>query len=93
MILRRLPILGRTTEAFYRQKRQQVLEEQRAREERDRSGYAPPHAVALNRIGSLYARAVLDGFHEGRVSASDLAPYLGLKLRHLPEFEAAVYAA
>jgi Zn-dependent peptidase ImmA (M78 family)/transcriptional regulator with XRE-family HTH domain len=93
MILRRLLILGRTTERFYRQKRQQFLEEQRAKEERERSGFAPPHAVALNRIGRVYARAVLDGFHEGRVSPSDLARYLGLKLRHLPEFEAAVYAA
>jgi Zn-dependent peptidase ImmA (M78 family) len=93
MILRRLLILGRTTERFYRQKRQQFLDEQRAREERDRGGFAPPHAVALNRIGRVYARAVLEGFHEGRVSPSDLARYLGLKLRHLPEFEAAVYAA
>ncbi len=93
MILRRLLILGRTTERFYRQKRQQFQEEQRAREERERSGFAPPHAVALNRMGRVYARAVLDGFHEGRVSPSDLARYLGLKLRHLPEFEAAVYAA
>lgn len=93
MVLRRLLILGRTTERFYRQKRQQFLEEQRAREERERGGFAPPHAVALNRIGRVYARAVLDGFYEGRVSPSDLARYLGLKLRHLPEFEAAVYAA
>jgi len=93
MVLRRLLILGRTTERFYRQRRQQFLEEQRAREERERGGFAPPHAVALNRIGRVYARAVLDGFHEGRVSPSDLARYLGLKLRHLPEFEAAVYAA
>jgi Zn-dependent peptidase ImmA (M78 family)/DNA-binding transcriptional regulator YiaG len=93
MILRRLLILGRTTERFYRQKRQEFIDEQHAHEERNRSGYAPPHAVALNRVGRLYARAVLDGFHEGRVSPSDLARYLGLKLRHLRDFEAAVYAA
>lgn len=93
MILRRLLILGRTTQQFYREKRQEFLDEQRAWEERERSGFPPPHAIALNRVGRLYARTVLDGFHQGRVSPSDLARYLGLKLRHLPDFEAAVYAA
>jgi len=93
MILRRLLILGRTTETFYRRKRAQYLAEQREREARGPTGYAPPHVAALNRVGRAYARAVLDGFHEGRVSPSDLSRYLGLKLRHLPRLESAVYAA
>ena len=92
VILRRLLILGRTTERFYREKRQQFLAERQAQEEQGHGGYAPPHAVTLNRVGRLYARSVLEGFHEGRVSASDLSRYLGLKLQHLPDFEASVYS-
>jgi len=92
VILRRLLILGRTTERFYREKRQQFIAERQAQEEQGHGGYAPPHAVTLNRVGRLYARSVLEGFHEGRVSASDLSRYLGLKLQHLPDFEASVYS-
>lgn len=91
VVLRRLLILGRTTERFYRRKRQQYQEEWQAQEERQTGGYAPPHAVALNRVGRLFARTVLESFYDGRLSASDLPRYLGLKLGHLPEFEAAVY--
>ena len=92
VILRRLLILGRTTERFYREKRQQFIAERQAQEEQERGGYGPPHAVTLNRVGRLYARSVLEGFHDGRVSASDLSRYLGLKLQHLPDFEASVYS-
>ena len=91
VILRRLLILGRTTERFYREKRRQFIAERQAQEEQQRGGYAPPHALALNRLGRLYARGVLEGFHEGRVSASDLSRFLGLKLKHLAELEASVY--
>jgi hypothetical protein len=91
VVLRRLLILGRTTERFYRRKRQQYQEEWQAQEERQTGGYAPPHAVALNRVGRLFARSVLESFYDGSLSASDLPRYLGLKLGHLPEFEAAVY--
>ena len=92
VVLRRLLILGRTTERFYREKRQQFAAERQAQEEQDRGGFGPPHAVTLNRVGRLYARTVLEGFHEGRVSASDVSRYLGLKLKHLPDFEASVYS-
>jgi hypothetical protein len=43
-------------------------------------------------MGRLSAKGVLAGFYEVRASASDLSGHLGLKLKHLPEFEAAVFA-
>ncbi len=88
-ILRRLLILGRTTERFYRLKRQQFQAEWEAQQERDFA--VPVHTRTLNRLGRLYARTVLEGFYDGRVSASDLARHLGMRLKHLSEFEAAVY--
>ena len=92
VILRRLLIVGRTTERFYREKRRQFAAEAAAREAYNEGGFVPPFRQALNRMGRLYAKGVLEGFHEGRVSASDLSRHLGLKLKHLPEFEAAVFA-
>ncbi len=92
-VLRRLLILGRTTDRFYREKRRQYGAEAAAREERDEGGHVVPQfRQALNRVGRLYAKGVLESFYEGRVSASDLPRYLGLKLKHLPEFEAAVFS-
>ena len=91
-VLRRLLIVGRTTERFYREKRRQFAVEAAAREADAEGGIVPPFRRALGRMGRLYAKGVLEGFYEGRVSASDLSRYLGLKLKHLPEFEAAVFS-
>lgn len=91
-ILRRLLIVGRTTERFYREKRRQFAAEAAAQQADHEGGFVPPFRQALNRMGRLYAKGVLEGFYEGRVSASDLSRHLGMKLKHLPEFEAAVFA-
>lgn len=92
MVLRRLLIVGRTTERFYREKRRQFAAEAAAREEDEHGIVVPQFRQALNRLGRLYAKGVLESFYEGRISASDLSRYLGLKLKHLPEFEAAVFS-
>ena len=68
-ILRRLLILGRTTERFYRQKRQQFQAEWEVQQEREGGFAVPVHTKTLNRLGRLYARSVLQGFYDGRVSA------------------------
>lgn len=93
VVLRRLLILGRTTERFYRRKRQQYHEEWQAHQEREAGFPVPQHLRALNRTGRLFARSVLESFYDGRISASDLPRYLGLKLKHLSDFEAAVYGS
>jgi Zn-dependent peptidase ImmA (M78 family)/DNA-binding transcriptional regulator YiaG len=92
VVLRRLLIVGRTTERFYREKRRQFAAEAGARVAEDEGGFVPPYRLALARMGRLYAKGVLESFYEGRVSASDLSRYLGLKLKHLPDFEAAVFS-
>jgi len=91
-VLRRLLIVGRTTDRFYREKRRQYAAEAAVREQDEGGFVVPQFRQALNRLGRLYAKGVLESFYEGRVSASDLSRYLGLKLKHLPEFEAAVFS-
>jgi len=91
-VLRRLLVVGRTTDRFYRAKRRQYAAQAAARQEDEGGFVAPQFRQALNRVGRLYAKGMLESFYEGRVSASDLSRYLGLKLKHLPEFEAAVFS-
>jgi Zn-dependent peptidase ImmA (M78 family) len=83
-ILRRLLIAGRTTEQFYLGKRQQYQQE--APPTRS-GGRALPHTKALNTLGQLFPRLVLESYGERRITASDLSEYLGLRLKHLPRLE------
>jgi Zn-dependent peptidase ImmA (M78 family)/transcriptional regulator with XRE-family HTH domain len=81
-ILRRLLILGLTTSQFYERKRAQYAEE--LRQLPRRRGFAPPATDALSVAGKPFARTVLDSFYAGRITASDVADYLGVRLKHLP---------
>ena len=87
VILRRLLILGRTTEAFYERKRaeyrQQFLEmRERAREA---GGFAPYPRLVVRDNGRRYTRLVLDALDRDQITAADVTDYLGVSLRHLAE--------
>jgi Zn-dependent peptidase ImmA (M78 family)/transcriptional regulator with XRE-family HTH domain len=86
VVLRRLLILRRTTEAFYRRKRAEYAEEWRRRRE-EQEGFAPPDVVALGRVGRLFAQLVLESYHQERITSSNVADYLDVKLRHLDSIE------
>lgn len=86
VVLRRLLILGRTTEGFYRRKRAEYAEEWRRRRE-EHEGFAPPDVVALGRVGRLFAQLVLESYHQERITSSNVADYLDVKLRHLAGIE------
>ncbi len=91
VVLRRLLVIGRTTERFYRQKHQQFRAEWDSLQLQEHNFPVPVATKILNRLGRLYARNVLQGFYDGRVSASNLSRYLGMRLKHLPEFEVTAY--
>lgn len=96
VILRRLLILGRTTEAFYERKRQGYLEQYaalaaQARERaREQEGYAPVFRIALRDNGRRYTRLVLDALEGERITAADVSDYLGVRLKHLDRIADAV---
>jgi Zn-dependent peptidase ImmA (M78 family)/DNA-binding XRE family transcriptional regulator len=83
-ILRRLLIAGRITEQFYLGKRLQYQQEPPPGRS---GGRALPHTKALNTLGRLFPRLVLESYGERRITASDLSEYLGLRLKHLPKLE------
>lgn len=93
-MLRRLLILGRATERFYRAKRKEFLKTyaRLAEGSKNREGFAPPDKTAVATAGPAFVRLVLEGYHTERITASDLSDFLEVKLKHLPKIEAAMAA-
>lgn len=90
VILRRLLLLGRTTEAFYRTKRKEFIEAYREARATRAEGFAPPDRIAVSSAGHLFVRLVLDSFYQERITSSDVSDYLGVRLKWMPKIEQAV---
>jgi Zn-dependent peptidase ImmA (M78 family) len=94
VILRRLLNLGRTTKDFYQQKRKQMRREfealKSAKSGEKKSGFAPPHTLAISNTGKTFAKLVLDSYRQKKISLMDASEYLGVKLKHLPKIEQAL---
>lgn len=88
-IIRRLVILGRATPEFYEHKRAELLDiyRQRRANQAQSGGFAPHHQLALTSAGRPYTALVMEGYHRDRITASDVADYLDVRLKHLPEIE------
>jgi Zn-dependent peptidase ImmA (M78 family)/DNA-binding XRE family transcriptional regulator len=86
-LLVRLLSLGRTTEKFYYKKRDLYrVEYAKWRDER-KGGFAPPHVVSLSSAGPLFTTLVMENFSREHITASDVADYLRVRVKHLPEIQ------
>jgi len=90
VVLRRLLMCDRTTEAFYRRKREQFQEEYEDQLEQRAEGFAPPHTMAVSSAGPLLVQLILNSYHQGQITASDVSDFLEVRLKHLSKIEAAV---
>lgn len=90
-MLRRLLILGRTTERFYRRKRAQFQREYEERQGQREAGFAPPHRMAISSAGPVFVQIVLTNYHQENITASDVADFLEVRLKHLDKIEAEVF--
>jgi Zn-dependent peptidase ImmA (M78 family) len=86
VILRRLLISGRTTEQFYRFKHEQFQVEYEIFKKKP-EGFVPPYLKAISGAGLTFVRLVLNGYHQEKITSSDLSDYLEIKLKHLPKIE------
>ena len=91
VVLRRLLLLGHTTQAFYEATRRRYLREYAGRPKP--GGFAPPHLVALGRVGPRFARLVLEASHRERITLADVAECLEVRLKHVPKIEAKILGA
>jgi Zn-dependent peptidase ImmA (M78 family) len=86
-VLRRLLILNLTTPAYYREQHRRFAAEYAQRAAQQQQGFAPHHRVQISGAGPLFTQLVLDAFNRERITASDVADFLSIRVKHLPEIE------
>lgn len=91
--LRRLLTFNRTTNKFYREKRDQYLDEFLENQMRKRETTKDtkmkrnmPQEVVSN-FGKRLVNMLLDNYHQDRMTLSEVSGYLGLKVKHFPKLE------
>lgn len=90
-MLRRLVTFGLATPEFYRRKLREY-EEQAARLNAKKAKGGPrPHVATLANLGRRYARLVLEGYYNRRLTLSEVSGQLNLKVSHIPKLEAAAF--
>jgi Zn-dependent peptidase ImmA (M78 family)/transcriptional regulator with XRE-family HTH domain len=87
VVLRRLLALGRISQSFYRQRRQELVEAYRKETEGTQGGFVPHHVVKSRDLGRAFIRLVLEAYHTEGINSSDVAEMLGVKLKHLSTIE------
>jgi len=87
VVLRRLLALGRISQSFYRQRRQELVEAYRREAERTQAGFVPHHVLKTRDLGRAFIRLVLEAYHTEAINSSDVAEMLGVKLKHLSTIE------
>lgn len=94
-IWRRLLTRGKITDDFYKAKRNELIREFRARQYEEEKSYkkviVKHHVKVLSSIGLMYPELVLNSYYQEKITSSTLSEYLGLKLKHLPKVENAVF--
>lgn len=92
-VVRRLLTLGRTSQAFYREKQAQYNAEYDARKKREKERNKgkefrlnPARDTVLDN-GKPYVRLVINNYHQDRITLSEVSGYLGVKIKHLLRIE------
>lgn len=95
-VVRRLLTLGRVTQEFYNRKRNQYAAEFRAQRQREREARGDdgiPRNMPRETIadfGRPFVRAVIENYHQDRITLSEVSGYLGVKVRHIPVIESQI---
>jgi Zn-dependent peptidase ImmA (M78 family) len=84
VILRRLLVIRRTSQAFYRQKRDEFVSSERPSPGSAVVSY-PRHVVS--KLGKAYIEIVLGSYYQRKISLAEAAEYLGVKVSHIPAIE------
>jgi Zn-dependent peptidase ImmA (M78 family)/DNA-binding XRE family transcriptional regulator len=97
-LLLRLVELGKAEHAFFQAKRaeyerQYAAEAAAAESAPDEGGFAPYKYQILSHLGRSFARLVLQGYHQNRLSLSAVAGYLGVQAKHIPSIEQAAFTS
>lgn len=90
VVLRRLLSLGRTTDRFYRQKREEWEIDLKKQAKRQRGGKAVPARRCVRQNGIPFTTLVLESAWREKITYRDVSDYLSIGLKHLPAVESLV---
>lgn len=90
-LLLRLVELGRADLAFYQAMRREYARQREETEEPETSGFAPYRYQVLGHLGRGFARLVLQGYHNNRLTLSTASGYLGVQAKYVPIIERAAF--
>lgn len=97
VILRRLLTNLKISQSFYQRKRHQWLRDyeksQEAETDKKSGGFAPPHTDAISKVGKNFTRLVVNSYYQNKIGLSEVSDYLGVKAKHLPKIEQAVFSS
>lgn len=82
VVLRRLLLLGKTTNTFYSEKRAEYIKQYRE-SSLNKKGRPQYHVLVSSSLGKPYINIVLEAYQQERISSSDVSDYLGVKLKHV----------
>lgn len=97
VILRRLLLAGLATDEFYKNKRKEwsVWDQktrEKAREKKSTGGSRDISRECIQQNGGALISLILDSYQSKKITKSDVADYLGIKLKYLPDVERALEA-
>ena len=84
VVLRRLLTFDKVTRAFYERKRAALVRQYRKRKD---TGPISQTTLVLSRSGRFFTSLVVASYQQRRITGSDIADYLDLRLRHLPKLQ------
>ncbi len=90
VIVRSLLTHGRTTEAFYRSKREEYRRAYQEWKDSREGGYENYGEKRLRILGNTFSRLVLDTYYNGRLTLTDVTGHLGIKIKYLADIENAL---
>lgn len=97
VILRRLLNTKKISRPFYNNKRREWLQDyeksQEVEAKKKSSGFAPPHIDAISKVGKNFTRLVINSYHQNKIGLPEVSDYLGVKAKHLPKIEQAVFSS
>jgi Zn-dependent peptidase ImmA (M78 family)/DNA-binding XRE family transcriptional regulator len=94
VVLRKLLEAGKTTQTFYIKTRnkwnEKYKQEQETRKKTQLSG-PTYHITNMSHLGKNFVTQVLTNYHSGKLTASQVADFLCIKLNRIPDYEKKVF--
>ncbi|MGX7744256.1 XRE family transcriptional regulator [Rhodopseudomonas parapalustris] len=92
-VLRRLLTLGRTTQAFYDNKRAEFQKIYAQLDEQKEAAEGGPkyHHVVLSQLGRTFTQLIFQGYHDRYFTLRDVAGLLNMKVTTVPVMEKAAF--